>query len=67
MYRAKIMAWIATVALAACAAPPGQSAVPDEESSTAGSNVGEYRASVIDLPVDACTQEGYWSFFESFL
>lgn len=64
------MVWLSAGALAACSVPSAQSVASDQANGTSiiESSVGEQgsQAAVLELPSDACTLEGYWSFFEAF-
>ena len=65
---------ITVFALAACSVPSG-SAAPEpakaspisEVSNRQGSDMSVAQNPSSDLPADACTRDGYWSFFETFV
>jgi hypothetical protein len=64
---------ITALALAACSVPTGNAAPEpvkanpiSEVSAQKGSDMSAVQNPSSNLPTDACTQEGYWSFFEAF-
>lgn len=77
MDRSGIAGLIVLIALTACSAQSGKSAGPEananatSEQLVGGSEVGRDMPDISQnssaLPADACTYEGYWSFFEAFV
>lgn len=74
MHAGKIMCFATAMSLMACAVPSGQGTDSNQVIASSAVDAASDRpsgmegaqASATELPSDACTQEGYWSFFEAF-